>query len=50
MRDVEMYDGFDPTKQQEHEAYMLKAGILSQKEVDASWHQVRNWKKQKSRR
>lgn len=46
MRDVEMYDGFDPIKQQEHEKYMLKTGILSQKEIDDSWKNVRHWKKQ----
>ena len=45
MRDVEMYDGFDPKKQQEHEKYMLDAGILTQREIDESWKNVRHWKK-----
>lgn len=45
MRDAEMYDGFDPVKQQEHEQYMLKMGTLSQKEIDDSWQKVRHWKK-----
>jgi DNA-binding transcriptional MerR regulator len=45
MRDKEMYDGFDPVKQQEHEQYMLKMGTLSQKEIDDSWKKVRHWKK-----
>lgn len=45
MRDAEMYDGFDPVKQQEHEQYMLKMGTLSQKEIDDSWMKVRHWKK-----
>ncbi len=45
MRDAEMYDGFDPLKQQEHEQYMLKMGILSLKEIEDSWKKVRHWKK-----
>lgn len=45
MRDIEMYDGFDPIKQQEHEQYMLKTGTLSQKEIEDSWKKVRHWKK-----
>jgi DNA-binding transcriptional MerR regulator len=45
MRDAEMYDGFDPVKQQEHEQYMLKMGTLTQKEIDDSWMKVRHWKK-----
>lgn len=32
MRDAEMYDGFDPKKQQEHEKYMLESGIISQQQ------------------
>ena len=31
MRDAEMYDGFDPNKQQEHEQYMVNSGIITQK-------------------
>ena len=45
MRDAEMYDGFDPIKQQEHEKYMLETGIISQKQIDDSWQRVSNWKK-----
>lgn len=45
MRDVEMYDGFDASRQQEHEQYMLKMGTLSQQEIDDSWIKVRHWKK-----
>ena len=45
MRDAEMYDGFDPKKQQEHEKYMLDTGTITQKEVDDSWQNVRHWKK-----
>lgn len=45
MRDVEMYDGFDPNKQQEHEKYMLESGIITQREVDDSWKKVQHWKK-----
>ena len=45
MREAEMYDGFDPIKQQEHEKYMLDTGLLSQKQIDDSWQRVSNWKK-----
>ncbi|WP_419419768.1 MerR family transcriptional regulator [Legionella sp. D16C41] len=45
MRDAEMYNGFDPLKQQEHEKYMLDTGILSQKQIDDSWQRVSHWKK-----
>jgi DNA-binding transcriptional MerR regulator len=45
MRDAEMYDGFDPKKQQEHEKYMLDLGIISQKQIDDSWNKVSHWKK-----
>lgn len=45
MRDAEMYDGFDPIKQQEHEKYMLETGIISQEQIDDSWKRVSNWKK-----
>lgn len=45
MRDVEMYDGFDLNKQQEHEQYMLDHGLLTQKEINDSWNKVRHWKK-----
>lgn len=45
MRDTEMYDGFDPIKQHEHEKYMLDTGIISQKQIDDSWQRVSHWKK-----
>lgn len=45
MHDAEMYDGFDPIKQQEHEQYMLDTGIISQKQIDDSWQRVSHWKK-----
>ena len=45
MRDAEMYDGFDPIKQQEHEQYMLDTGILSQKQIEESWQRASHWKK-----
>ncbi|MBA2655456.1 MAG: MerR family transcriptional regulator [Tatlockia sp.] len=45
MRDAEMYDGFDPQKQQEHEKYMLDSGIISQQQIDDSWNKVSHWKK-----
>ncbi|MBA2650861.1 MAG: MerR family transcriptional regulator [Tatlockia sp.] len=45
MPDSEMYDGFDPKKQQEHEKYMIDSGILTQKQVDESWKRVSHWKK-----
>ena len=45
MRDAEMYDGFDPIKQQEHEKYMLNTGVISQKQIDDSWQRVSHWKK-----
>ena len=34
MRDAEMFDGFDPKKQQEHEKYMLDTGVLTQQQID----------------
>jgi DNA-binding transcriptional MerR regulator len=46
MRDAEMFDGFDPKKQQEHEKYMLDAGILTQQQIDESWKKAAHWKKQ----
>ena len=45
MRDAEMYDGFDPVKQQEHEKYLLDTGIITQKQIDESWGRVAHWKK-----
>jgi DNA-binding transcriptional MerR regulator len=46
MRDVEMYDGFDAIKQQEHEHYLLEKGTLTQVQIDDSWNKVRDWKKE----
>lgn len=45
MRTEEMYDGFDPVKQQEHEQYLLDTGIMSQQQIDASWQRAAHWKK-----
>ena len=45
MRDAEMYDGFDPKKQQEHEQYMLDKGVISQQQIDEGWQKVVHWKK-----
>lgn len=45
MRDAEMYDGFDPKKQQEHEQYMLDTGVISQQQINESWQKVAHWKK-----
>lgn len=41
----EMFEGFDPVKQQEHEQYMLDTGVISQKQIDDSWERVAGWKK-----
>jgi DNA-binding transcriptional MerR regulator len=46
MRDAEMYEGFDPVKQQEHEKYLLDTGVITQQQIDESWGKARNWKKQ----
>lgn len=46
MRIEEMFEGFDPVKQQEHEQYMLDTGVISQKQIDDSWQRVTHWKKQ----
>ncbi|CDZ77765.1 Multidrug transporter activation protein [Legionella massiliensis] len=45
MRTEEMFEGFDPIKQQEHEQYMLDTGLLSQQQIDDSWQRVAHWKK-----
>jgi DNA-binding transcriptional MerR regulator len=45
MRDAEMFDGFDPVKQQEHEQYMLDTGVMTQQQIDDSWLRVSDWKK-----
>ena len=45
MKIEEMFEGFDPVKQQEHEQYMLDTGVISQKQIDDSWARVTNWKK-----
>jgi DNA-binding transcriptional MerR regulator len=42
---AEMFDGFDPIKQQEHEKYMLETGVISQQQIDDSWRRVAHWKK-----
>lgn len=45
MRIEEMFEGFDPVKQQEHEKYMLDTGIISQQQIDESWQRASHWKK-----
>lgn len=45
MRFEEMFEGFDPIKQQEHEKYLLDSGILSQQQIDESWQRAAHWKK-----
>lgn len=46
MKEIEMYDGFDPGKQQEYEEYLVNTGTISRKELDDSWNNVRHWKKE----
>ncbi|WP_298623844.1 MerR family transcriptional regulator [uncultured Legionella sp.] len=46
MRDIELYEGFDPAKQQEHEQYLINKGTLTQQEIEDSWNKVQHWKKQ----
>ncbi|HHF7374196.1 MerR family transcriptional regulator [Legionella bozemanae] len=41
----EMFEGFDPIKQQEHEKYLVEAGVISQQQIDDSWARVTHWKK-----
>ncbi|WP_454782310.1 MerR family transcriptional regulator [Legionella sp. WA2022007384] len=41
----EMFEGFDPIKQQEHEQYLVEAGVLSEQQIDDSWNKVPHWKK-----
>lgn len=45
MRTEELFDGFDPQKQQKHEQYMLDTGVMSQQQIDDSWQRVAHWKK-----
>lgn len=45
MRIEELFEGFDPIKQQEHEKYMLDAGVISQQQIDDSWQRAAHWKK-----
>jgi DNA-binding transcriptional MerR regulator len=45
MRTEELFDGFDPKKQQEHEQYMVDTGVMSQQQIDDSWQRVAHWKK-----
>ena len=45
MRDAEMYEGFDPVKQQEHEKYLLDTGVITQQQIDESWEKARDWKR-----
>lgn len=46
MSDIEMYEGFDPKKQQEYEKYLVDNGMLTQQEVDESWKKAKHWKKE----
>jgi DNA-binding transcriptional MerR regulator len=46
MNDIEMYDGFDANKQQGYEKYLIDSGTLTQEEIDASWGNAKNWKKE----
>lgn len=46
MNDIEMYEGFDLKKQQEYENYLVDAGVLTQKEIDDSWKNIKDWKKE----
>jgi len=41
----EMFEGFDPKKQQEHEQYMIETGLMSQQQIDESWQRAAHWKK-----
>jgi len=44
MRDIEMYEGFDPKKQQEYENYLINNGTLTQNQIDESWQNIQSWK------
>lgn len=46
MSDIEMYEGFDPKKQQEYEQYLVDSGKITQKEINESWKNIRHWKKE----
>ena len=45
MRTEDMFEGFDPVKQQEHEKYMLETGLISQEQIDETWRRVGHWGK-----
>lgn len=45
MNEVEMYEGFNATKQQEYENYLLNTSTLTPKEINDSWQNIRHWKK-----
>lgn len=45
MRTEDMFQGFDPVKQQEHEKYMLETGLISQEQIDETWRRVGHWGK-----
>ena len=45
MKDMEMYEGFDPEQQQQHEQYMLEKGILTADQITDSWKQASHWRK-----
>ena len=43
MKDKELYYGFDSEKQKEHEKYLVKEGIVTQKFLDECNEKVKNW-------
>ncbi len=45
MKIEDMFEGFDPVKQQEHEKYMLNTGLVSQEQIDETWRRTEHWGK-----
>lgn len=43
MRTDDMFEGFDPIKQKEHEKYMLETGLISQEQIDETWRRAGHW-------
>ena len=43
MKDEELYYGFDPEKQKEHEKYLVEKGIVTQAFLDECNQKVKNW-------
>jgi DNA-binding transcriptional MerR regulator len=46
MRNVELFEGFDPKAQAKFEDYLVKQGITTQSELDKSWGNIKNWSKE----